>query len=596
MTDFILTPNKRVHARQPDCGFAVPPLDGSLTVPQIFDWHYEHNSNHPIFVYKAECGDLVHHTYAEMVPAAHRAAQYVAKKVGIDLSQDPSTYPTVAIFAASDSISYFTTLIGMFRAGIPVFPISPRFSVPVVTHLLSITGVSHVLISAEPSIDGIAQDAVDGLRTRAHDSQVPGLSRMPLYEDLYMKNASFTPLPSFHPDLSSTAIILHSSGSTSFPKPIRWTARAMLQYAVMPWFGTHDLCGQVLACPAMELFHAMAVLLLCALPATGYIMSTLRPASPAIAPTADTAMQVLVDTNASYAAAPPGFIGMWARDPECIAFLRQMKCLMYGGRFLSKAVGDFLAGEGVDVYTLYGTQAVYCKDQDFVLTRCLNIECMGVDWEYFALNAHCATEFVPVGGGVHKLYIMSKPTQDLDPAIINAKVHGQDAYDTGDFLIPHPDKADHWKVLGRIDDQIMLASGDVINPCPLGTSVVYQDRLCGHPSVASAMLIGRGKAHVGVLFELNSEDAFDPQDEEKLDLFRDAVWSSVEEINEAMPIFARVIKQMIIVTSTAKPFTFTAKGGLRRAVILHQYQSEIDALYSGSRERNLPAPMPLVAL
>lgn len=39
-------------------------------------------------------------------------------------------------------------------------------------------------------------------------------------------------------------------------------------------------------------------------------MGTLRPASPAIAPTADTAFQALVDTNASYILSPPSLISV----------------------------------------------------------------------------------------------------------------------------------------------------------------------------------------------------------------------------------------------------------------------------------------------
>jgi hypothetical protein len=31
--------------------WSCPPLDASLTLPQVVDWHYTHSPNHPFFVY-----------------------------------------------------------------------------------------------------------------------------------------------------------------------------------------------------------------------------------------------------------------------------------------------------------------------------------------------------------------------------------------------------------------------------------------------------------------------------------------------------------------------------------------------------------------
>lgn len=51
---------------------------------------------------------------------------------------------------------------------------------------------------------------------------------------------------------------------------------------------------------------------------------------------------------------------------------------------------------------------------------------------------------------------------------------------------------------------------------------------------------------------------------------------------------------MIIVTSPSKPFTYTAKGSVRRLAIIKEYEAEIDAAYAAvneSSQDDIPAPL-----
>lgn len=77
--------------------FRVPPLDGSLTVPEIHDWHLENSPNHPLFEYAEDDGAIRSITWAEAVRAIHRAGRIVQK----DLQHDGSKVPIIAIVAAS---------------------------------------------------------------------------------------------------------------------------------------------------------------------------------------------------------------------------------------------------------------------------------------------------------------------------------------------------------------------------------------------------------------------------------------------------------------------------------------------------------------
>lgn len=101
----LLAPPQQVHGLKPDCEFTLPPLDGTLTVPEIFDFHYKNNPNHPVFVYADNSGTVVNLAYSDVVPATHRAALHIAKIAGLDLNSDPTACPPIAIVATSGAFN-----------------------------------------------------------------------------------------------------------------------------------------------------------------------------------------------------------------------------------------------------------------------------------------------------------------------------------------------------------------------------------------------------------------------------------------------------------------------------------------------------------
>ncbi|KAH7912486.1 acetyl-CoA synthetase-like protein [Hygrophoropsis aurantiaca] len=581
--DFLLKPANCPHALGPGCTFSRPPLDGSLTLPQIYDWHYTHNPNHPIFEYANRAGTLDRLTYSQLVPAVHAAGHYVADVCEINLHGDEQK--VVAIIAASDTITYFTTLLGMLHAGIVVFPISPRNPAAAIAHLLSITGVSHILTSGEPPIRELAKDAADSLKLKGFPS-VP-IKPMPSFNQVFNKDAVFERLPPRTYDYGRTALIVHSSGSTSFPKPIFWNHRSYLQVAIMTYFGKHDLCEKVFACHGANMFHAIGLNLLAWISGTGLIMATFDPESPPAPPSPDSIYQGFTSTNPDFVVAVPSFFDVWSHDPAKVEYFKRLQGgVVYGGGPLTKAVGDYLASQGVTIYTLYGASEVG-------VIGVLFPEKPGPDWDYIPINPHCAAEFVPDGDGAYELVVVSKPTQELP--VVNFKFRGVDAYASSDLLAPHPTKPGYWKILGRADDQITLSTGEKTNPGPL------ESILCQHPLVASVVMFGRGRFQNGALIELQKGHEFDPTDQNRLVEFRAAIWDKVQEMNSVASTYSRLFKEMIIVATPSKPFTFTPKGAPKRSAILKEYEDEINQLYadverSAQQDMELPTDWTLESI
>lgn len=75
--------------------FTPPPLDGSLTIPEIYDHHLYNSGTHPLFVYDQD--DEIHTiTWSQAGQAIHTAANRLSKVPTLQNTQEP---PVVAIFA-----------------------------------------------------------------------------------------------------------------------------------------------------------------------------------------------------------------------------------------------------------------------------------------------------------------------------------------------------------------------------------------------------------------------------------------------------------------------------------------------------------------
>lgn len=116
----------------------------------------------------------------------------------------------------ADSITYVTTVLGLLRAGIAAFVISPRCTPVAAAALLSQTKPSVILISPEVSIRQLAESALEQLKSTHVDGTIPELIYMPTFGELYESGTSFTPLPPYKRNLDTPRIILHSSGKRLF--------------------------------------------------------------------------------------------------------------------------------------------------------------------------------------------------------------------------------------------------------------------------------------------------------------------------------------------------------------------------------------------
>lgn len=82
--------------------FKQPPVDGSMSVPEMYDWHAVHSSDHPLFVYPEDDGEVKTIPYKEAALAFHRAGQ-LFRSVAKETTQSP---PLVAILVHSGTCGH----------------------------------------------------------------------------------------------------------------------------------------------------------------------------------------------------------------------------------------------------------------------------------------------------------------------------------------------------------------------------------------------------------------------------------------------------------------------------------------------------------
>ena len=68
---------------------------------ELYDWHYEHNPDHPLFTYSSRDGADTNITYSQFYDVSHRAGSILAGLAGINLNDHCDTYPVAAMLSAA---------------------------------------------------------------------------------------------------------------------------------------------------------------------------------------------------------------------------------------------------------------------------------------------------------------------------------------------------------------------------------------------------------------------------------------------------------------------------------------------------------------
>ncbi|KAI6102822.1 putative aminoadipate reductase [Pisolithus sp. B1] len=504
----------------------------------MLEYNVQHSPYHSFFVYPDEHSkDLRSISNLEFYRASQRVAHAIRP------GRQGQDKEVVGIVADVDSILYQALFMGIIYAGLIPLPMSPRNSPAAIINLLKTTKSRH-LIATKSSLRSLISEVKRQLTS--HDDEAYGLQidEPPTLAIVYPYmseetiHSPFVPYPKGDINDDDVMFYLHSSGSTGFPKPIPITHLVGKHYCTLQ----HRALDYDLRVAAGHLppFHTMGVFMQIFVPITSlqsismYTPTAYQdPTKSPIVANAQNALENAISTKSRGMLVVPAFLEEWVSMPESVKQLCEFLYVSYAGGPLSKKAGNALVNAGVKLGSVYGATEVAA------FTTCIRTPNDQKEWEWVRPGPNTHIRWAPLGDGTFECQVLvfTKCT------------------------------------VGRLDDVLVLSSGEKTVPAPMET-VIGTSR-----QVSGVCMFGRGRSQIGVLVEPRPQYAVDVEDEKQVAEFRNLIWPVVEEANKDAPNFSRIFKEMILVTSRDKPMSRAGKGTVTKKATMSLYESEIDALY-----------------
>lgn len=346
------------------------------------------------------------------------------------------------------------------------------------------------------------------------------------------------------------AWIIHSSGSTGFPKPIFITNFGCLanwhiglgfrSFTVSPLFHSHAL---------MEFGRAM------------YAKRPMFFGNHAFPVTRQNLLAAMRVAKPEMVCAVPYVLKLLAEKDEGTLELAKAKIVMYGGSACPDALGDELVSKGVTLAGNYGA-----TETGFIMN---SFRPAGDnEWNYLRLHRPVA-DFVlmdEISPGVFECVALdglpSKETINSDDP--------PNSFRTRDLFTRHPDpaKSNYWKYLSRLDDRITLVNGEKVLPIPI------EGHIRQHELIREVAVFGVQRTVPGVIL-FRSEHSANLSNEE----FLDRVWPQIEEANSQAETFSHIPRDLVAVMPPDTTYPRTDKGTIIRAQLYDQFANVINQLY-----------------
>ncbi|KAH9889266.1 acetyl-CoA synthetase-like protein [Cubamyces lactineus] len=565
--------NKLTTTTNSESTFKYPPLDHTLSVPGLYEYHAKNSPDHPAFTYASVTGVPRDIPYAEVWArigvVAKLISEHQPRLPDSGTLEGAGSCPVIGIVALSDTLSYIYTMIAIMSLGFTVFPMSAANDARAIAHLAKIAGVNQLFVSEDEETQTLIHDAVGMLRE--HDIQVD-LVRMIKYSDTEPTSGqeSFVGVVDSVAD-DEVMMFLHSSGTTGMPKAIPITQKGLRESSNTARLGEIDLLGKRFGMHTNPPFHGLGLRAITAPVSTGAIMAFYPPTSPPTVPTPANFLQAWTACQCDIIICIPPLIEALAKNPANIPALKALEYVVFSGISMKKATGDMLSATGVRLCSLYGSTEA--GSVSVVLPANVPVG-NSSEWEYFEFAPFIACTMIPIEGHEGAFDVVMTASEAVTPYAFNTVLDGKPALSFGDVLERHPTDPKRWKVLGRTGSQIRLSAGENVNPVPI------EEALIQDPHIRCAIVFGHQQLELGVLVEVAPGLEIPPADMEALARFKQIIWPTIEKINKTAASYAKIRPEMIIVTSPHKPLEYTAKRTARRGVCLALYSKEIADLYT----------------
>ncbi|KAG1732264.1 putative aminoadipate reductase [Suillus paluster] len=371
---------------------------------------------------------------------------------------------------------------------------------------------------------------------------------------LYPEKTRWDPVLAWEDEFLLPVTVIHSSGSTGFPKPIIATNKAAVGNCLMnfgltslttlPLYHGHghsNLYRAIYAAKPLYLFPTGSI------PLTSANVIKLLKQAP--------------DVEALYGV--PLALKLMAETPEGLRVLRDLKLVMFGGSACPDELGDFLVNEGVRLVGHYGL-----TEMGQLMTSFRDFETdKGWNWPrakgpYVKTNVNDYLRFEDRGGDTYELCVLD----GWPMKIMTNQPDG--SYASKDLFIKHPTIPDAYKFIGRIDDTLVMVNGEKTNPVPMELT------LRSSLYIADAIIFGAGRTQIGALI-LPTEIVKDCSPSELVKL----VAPIVALANAEAPSHSQLATEALVFLPYGTVIPRADKGSILRPRVYKEFESVINEVY-----------------
>ncbi|CEP18042.1 hypothetical protein [Parasitella parasitica] len=488
----------------------------------------------------------------------------------------------VVSFISDHSVSYLMVMLAILKLRTTLLAISPRNSEAAAVHLLEKTGSK--LLIADAKYEAVAKGAV---------SKVPGAEILTL-SPFDIEALAKEPLDPFHSqvldldfsdeDILKTALIIHSSGTTAFPKPVRYTNRYLF-YAITIFeilinnnSKLESLTEADVLLPIAPLFHILGVSLIFAVIAFGGNCVFLEKLPPS---QAEISNAIAVNKVTVFGAPPLVYEQMVAylKKTKELALVQRLKYALTGGAPLKDSLLEWFYRNNINVRVLYGsTETGTIMSSDFDRTsknysslRLYQMDTQGVSYGVFETNdskePHIKHLYIRAGSPILGAHVANR---------------ADGGYNTQDLFIEDPRYPGCYNYVGRRDDTLIMKNGEKTNPVPMETTIRQS------PMVQQAAIIGHGRECTAALIQLNKAVAQQCSQED----IHAAINAIIKETNRECPNHSKIFPEMVKILPVDQVLPSTDKGTVMRRKAESLYQEEVDMLYKNFLEASPHANSP----
>ncbi|KAI6850943.1 acetyl-CoA synthetase-like protein [Hortaea werneckii] len=489
-------------------------------------------------------------TFKDLADAVNGVARWAENVLG------PGDGKTTIAYIGLNDARYAATFIGMMKAGYRTLLPSPRNSREGQAALFEAVQCS-IVVHSEGIVSAV--DSITAYQPHISTYTIPAFEELRRLGD---DNGTF-PSRCGH-DENERPLILHTSGSTGFPKPIALNhgdLAAIYHLRSLPsppgrlsipdvFLTSDELVGM------SPFFHAMGMIVLLRGIFSKGSLTVLPPEKP---PNAQLVVEVLQQRDAVLGIFPPSILEQICSSEEGLRALGKLKYVFYGGGPLARGKGDII-NKFTRVQTVIGSTEAGLLPTLVVEDR--------KDWDFFEWADGSGAVMEDNGDGLYELVIKPK---DVKYQGVFHTFPDADEWRTKDLLQPHPEKPGLWLYKGRKDDVLVLSNGEKFNP------VGFEKGLESHPLVKGAMVVGQGRFQTGLIVEPEWAALASDHTPEAL---LDTLWPKIEELNNASPAHGKVWRSKVMFTRRDKPFKRAEKGSIMRRMTVALFEPEIEALYS----------------